>query len=70
MGLRIGLRSQSSGLTHVVTTTTGDHLTVTDGELADFVRAGDLRYYSQANTVQETVPMSNAGPSRENVASA
>jgi hypothetical protein len=70
MGLRIGLRSASTGLTHVVTTATGDHLTVSESELTDFIRADDLGYYSQTEAVPETVPMSNTGPSRENVASA
>ena len=40
--LRVGLRSAASGLTHIVTSATGAHLTVTDSELRGFVEADDI----------------------------
>lgn len=39
MGLRVGITNPFSGLTHVVTEATGDHLTVTESELSQYVHA-------------------------------
>lgn len=65
--LRIGVRNPHNGLTHIVTTATLEHLTVTDSELADYVHAGNLRPFASVGAESTTeTPQTVTVPQRYN----